>query len=42
MYHMHWTLEDIQKLSVSQFNWVVESLKRQKKKEAKAARKRRR
>jgi len=41
MYNMHWTLEDVQKLSVPQYNWIVEALKKQKKKERRAMRRRR-
>jgi len=37
MYHMHWTLDDINKLHPDQMNWLVESLKLQKKREARAA-----
>ena len=36
MYHLHWTLEDIRKLSLPQLNWIIKELERQKKKEARA------
>jgi len=38
---MHWTLEDVTKLSIRQYNWIVEELKKQKKKERRAAKRRR-
>lgn len=42
MYHMHWTLDEVRALTMPQFNWIVKSLERQKKKEAEALRVRRR
>lgn len=36
MYHMHWTLDDIQKLTLPQFNWIVRHLEEQKEKERRA------
>jgi len=41
MYYMHWTLDDIKKLTVQQFNWIVRELEEQKKREARALRRRR-
>jgi len=41
MYHMHWTLEDVRKLTYTQWNWIVKELERQKKKEARALRRKR-
>lgn len=41
IYNLHWTLEDIQKLSMSQLNWIAEALDRQKRKEKAAMRRKR-
>jgi len=41
MYHMHWTLDDIRKLTLPQFNWIVRSLEKQKQAEARAVRRHR-
>jgi len=41
MYYMHWTLEDIQKLTLPQLNWIIRELENQKEREAKALRRRR-
>ena len=41
MYHMHWTLEEVQKLTIPQLNWIAQSLSAQKAEEARAARGRR-
>ena len=30
---MHWTLKDVQGLTISQYNWIIEEIKRQKKRE---------
>jgi len=37
---MHWTLEDIRKLSLSQYNWIAKELVEQKRREARAVRRR--
>jgi len=41
MYHMHWPIEEVQKLTLPQLNWISQSLKEQKAAEARAARGRR-
>jgi len=40
MYYMHWTLDDIKRLTIPQFNWIVRELEEQKKREARALRRR--
>jgi hypothetical protein len=40
MYHMHWTLDDVRKLTLPQFNWIVRELEEQKERERRAVRKR--
>jgi len=38
MYYLHWTLRDIQTLTIEQFNWIVRELENQKERERKALR----
>jgi len=38
---MHWTLDEVRALTLPEFNWVVEKLKEQKEREARAMRRRR-
>ncbi len=42
MYYMHWNLEDIQKLTLPQYEWIVRELKIQRKAEQRALRAKRR
>jgi hypothetical protein len=37
---MHWTLDDVRKLTLPQFNWIVRELEEQKERERRAVRKR--
>lgn len=38
---MHWSLDDVRKLSLNQFNWIVRHLEEQKERERRAASRRR-
>lgn len=38
MYHMQWKLEDVRRLSLMQFNWIVRQLEEQKNRERQASR----